>query len=531
MSKGKNIGKLKNIVVETGTALRGMKQYLPVFAGSLVFSAVIYHLLMSHQLVNSNDGIWEYSYYKAGKWSLSLGRWFWLYLDRLRFGISTDPLTSMITLSLYSAGLMFVLDIFEMGKRKTGYLAAMLFLASVAVSSSLTYRFMSPTFGLAFLLSVLAAWGLVRLKNDVLAVFCGGILIALSMGLYQAYLGCTCIVLLGYFIVSLCFKNVDLKNILASMAKAAGAGALGGVLYVAVLKAHLAFFHMQMSDYNGGNLYSLSNTIRNLPYSIVRAYREFFRYFGGESYILSAFREIPLLLIFLALSVVFLINGLIRLFRTDKIKMVLYLILVMMIPLACNIVLLIATVAEVSVLMTPALVLCISVLLCVIVKAEASGVFFQWIRRLLLLLLAVTLYGSVYQVQIDQHALLEGQRAASTMAGEILHCMEEEGYLDPELAYCVVGVAGYNDLYAVSRVYERSNMYAHFGSWYKDPSCTRRSWQGIFSYLCGVNLTMCSSGDYSRLYEEEDVRNMPVYPEEGFIARIGDIVVVKVSDY
>lgn len=24
--------------------------------------------------------MWEYSYYKAGKWSLSIGRWFWLYL-------------------------------------------------------------------------------------------------------------------------------------------------------------------------------------------------------------------------------------------------------------------------------------------------------------------------------------------------------------------------------------------------------------------------------------------------------------------
>ena len=95
----------------------------------------------------------------------------------------------------------------------------------------------------------------------------------------------------------------------------------------------------------------------------------------------------------------------------------------------------------------------------------------------------------------------------------------------------MVGVPAYNSLFAVSRLYEASNMYAHFGGWYNEPSCTRRSWQGVFSYLCGANLTMCSSGDYGALYGNDTVRDMPSYPEEGFIRRIGDIVVVKVAEY
>ena len=78
-----------------------LKQWLPTFITCMIFSIIIYFMLLSKGLVNSDDGLWEYNYYKAGRWSLSLGRWFWLYLDRLRFGISTEPITSLLALDCY----------------------------------------------------------------------------------------------------------------------------------------------------------------------------------------------------------------------------------------------------------------------------------------------------------------------------------------------------------------------------------------------------------------------------------------------
>lgn len=62
-----------------------------------IFGSVLYSQLMTHQLVNAYDGLWEYTYHSAGKWELSLGRWFWLYLDKIRFGINNDPWTSILT--------------------------------------------------------------------------------------------------------------------------------------------------------------------------------------------------------------------------------------------------------------------------------------------------------------------------------------------------------------------------------------------------------------------------------------------------
>ena len=181
--------------------VKKLYEYRTLFIVGLVFSCIIYFSLISNQLVNSNDGLWEYSYYKAGKWSLSLGRWFWIYIDRLRFGISTEPITSLISLSLFSSGFIFIADMFELGKSKLSYLASMLFLSSTVICFSLSYRFMSPTFGLAFLLSVLAVWVLIKWNGKILTIGVSGLLMALSMGLYQAYIGCTCILLLGYFLL------------------------------------------------------------------------------------------------------------------------------------------------------------------------------------------------------------------------------------------------------------------------------------------------------------------------------------------
>lgn len=148
--------------------------YLPLFVGCILFSFIVYFLLISQGLVNSDDGLWEYNYYKAGKWSLSLGRWFWLYLDRLRFGVHTEPVTSLITLACYSAGLVVMLDLFACNPaRKIAWLACALLLSNVSVCVTLTYRFMSPTFGLAFLLAISAVWVIIKIKKPWLAIFGG----------------------------------------------------------------------------------------------------------------------------------------------------------------------------------------------------------------------------------------------------------------------------------------------------------------------------------------------------------------------
>lgn len=172
------------------------------FLWMMLFSTVIYFRLMAEELVNCYDGIWENSYHQAGAWELSLGRWFWLYIDRLRMGVSSDPMTSLMALVCYCLGLTLFVSLFEHKSSFSKYLAGGLFLCSQSVLVTLSYRFMSPTFGMAFLLGMLGIWICDRTKS-FLGAAAGSVCICLSLGAYQAFIGCICLAFIGWIIMKL----------------------------------------------------------------------------------------------------------------------------------------------------------------------------------------------------------------------------------------------------------------------------------------------------------------------------------------
>lgn len=503
------------------------KEYVSVFLVELIFGAVTYFLLISNQLVNSNDGLWEYNYYKSGSWSLSLGRWFLPYLDRVRFGISTEPFTSLLTLSCFSAGFIFILDLFELGKRKISYFAGMLFLSSAAVCVTLSYRFTSPSYGLAFLLNVMAAWVIIKWKNKVASVVVGGGLIAFAMGAYQAYIGSTCMVLVGYFIYALQKEDISFRKVVEDIVKAFLSAFTGGFFYVLILNIHLKIFHISMADYSGANTYSLVNTLKNLLSSFGRAYEVFARYFGGY-FKTNVLQAVYVYAVVWLVVVLFLIIGFVKTVKFSKKRAVLYLLFVLAIPVASNAVLMVATGAWTSLLMTAPMALCLPVMWCVESKIVVSDK--KWYMALNTLLMVVLLYGNFYQVQIDQEAMLEGKIATTSMADEIIHDLNDYGYLDADLKYCVLGIPAWNDMFKTSVIYEKANQEALFGSWYSDIGCSRRSWQGVFNYLCGTNLQIGTYEEYGMVLGTEQVQTMNKYPNEGYICKIGDIVVIKVSE-
>ncbi len=504
------------------------KEHFRLFIVGLIFACVVYYLLISNSLVNSNDGLWEYNYYKAGSWSLSIGRWFWLYLDRLRFGISTEPITSIIALSCFSAGFVYVADLFEMGKSKVAYLASMLYLSSTVICISLSYRFMSPTFGLAFLLSVLAVWILIKWNSKVLSTMISGGLIALSMGLYQAYIGCTCILLVGYFLFILQKEEYKWIEIVKSIGKAFLMAAVGGILYIVVLNLHLKVFHVTMSSYNGASSYSIGNMFSNLAWSFRNTYQVFSRYFFEKYFKTNIFQDMYLYYIAFAVVLIVLIIGFVKIFMHSKRKAVLYLCFIVLIPVASNAVLLVATQAWTALLMTAPMALCFPIFLFLTQKTDVSKK--KIILKINVAIMLIMLYGNIYQVQIDQQAMLEGKIATTTMANDIIHDLNDEGYLGSDLQYCFLGVPAGNELFATSIIYEKANSDALFGAWYRDTSCNRRSWQGVFTYLCGTNLQICDADGYQIVISDERTAEMPTYPEDGYIQQVGNIVVVKVSE-
>lgn len=216
---------------------------------------------------------------------------------------------------------------------------------------------------------------------------------------------------------------------------------------------HLKFLHVEMSSYKGGNTYSIINSIKHLPISFLNTYKEFFRYFFREDMLSNAFQWRGIYWLAFGVIGILLVAKIVCLCRRDVKKGVFCLMLVLLSPVACNAVLLIATSTNVMIQMTCPLALCLPVLICVEAKMPKPSRQRRLLRLVLPLCMIVTLYGCMLQTVIDQDAMYDGRIATETIMDMAVDRLSDEGYLDGEHALCFVGRPIDNQLFRKAEIF------------------------------------------------------------------------------
>lgn len=401
-------------------------------------------------------------------------------------------------------------------------------MSNPAICSTLAYRYMSPTFALAFFLNVMAISVTIRCRHFIWAIVIAGGMIGLGMGAYQANIGCYVLVFLCYIVLLLMKKEVKETDILMIVVRGATALVMGAIVYVSGLTFHLRFFKTSLSGYNGANTYSLLNTLKALRYSVPNAYRQFGVYFFEETFLQHVYQPYYIYACVFLLVLLYFVYRVFTMSAMKRWRGYVCFILLAMIPLACNTVFLISTNVGLAIQMATPLALCIPILFAVISSLNHEvraprGFLVGFLVSLLFLV-----YGSFYQVQLDQNAMDEGTKSSSAMVGQIVQTIVSEKMYDEEYQYCFVGVPSGSPIFSVSSLYGRANYYAKFGCWWTDGN-SAKSWDGLVNNVCRYKLNMVSPGRYSEILQMEEVENMAIYPAEGSMISIDDTVIVKVS--
>lgn len=506
------------------------------FAALLVAGAIVYSELMINQLTNGYDGLWDSSFQNPGLWEISLGRWFWQYISRLRFGTSVDPYTSLITLALMAAGLLLVFDLWKVTNRYVILLAGLLFMSHPSICFELSYRFMSPTFGVAFFLSVLAVWCFEKVRNPVLSILAGSLCIAFSMGSYQAYICCTAVAFLTALLIKLS-ENGQWKDILHFSGRSIAGILLGGIEYIAILNLYLWKCDIVMSDYQGGSSYSVLNSIRSLPESMNRIYQFFAMYFKGTLYKVNRMQGKHIFTVMFVLVLVLVLVRLVRIWKKDKLKAVLFGVLFCLYPAASMAVLMIATETGLALHMACGPALFLAALPCLFFQGEDAWgrpvripEKCRWLlNRGFLFWMAAILYGSVCQVVIDQNTMHEGRIATESVADAIVDKLLQEDLARSDYRYVFVGTPTSCPLYSIGTNYTHANFYSLYGAWYLGVN-SAKSWRGLIKNVKGLNLDMVTGSEYVALSTSKMVDDMPYFPEPGSIRLDDGIVYVKVGD-
>ena len=518
----------------------------------LTGSGILYSELMINQLTNDYDGLWENSFHNAGAWEISLGRWFWQYISRARFGTSSDPYTTLITLAIMAAGLLLLFDLWHVSGRYIIFLSGMLFLSNAAICFELSYRYMSPTFGAAFLLSIMSVWCFKKIDRTVVSILAGSLCIAFSMGSYQAYICCTTVAFLTALLIDLS-RNTDWESIARFSARSIAGILLGGFEYIAILNIYLRKHNLEMSVYQGADSYSIANSLQCLPTSIYKAYQIFVLYFKGILFKINRMQGKHIFAFLFILLLIRMIFVFWDIYAKSRIKAVLFVLLCFLYPPAALSVLMIATDAVFALQMSCGPALFLSALPCLFcqknekpaetdVKSDTQTEdlsprnnlrkLYKKCRKLFnlifILFMSAVLYGSIFQVIIDQNTMYEGRIATENVADMVVDRLLQEDLISSEYRYVFVGTPCSSPLYAIDSNYEYANIYALYGAWYSGHNGAK-SWRGVIRYRKGLNLNVVSDPEYNILSSSETIADMPQFPKTGSIMLDGDIVYIKID--
>lgn len=420
------------------------------------------------------------------------------------------------------------------------YLISGLFLSNVVVCASLSYLYTSNIYGCSFLLAVLSIWFIAKgvenqynnqknLKIPTIIPL-GGICIAVVLGLYQAYLGCIALVALLFF-VFLLYRNMPWKYIRNYLLGGCATGIGGFIVFEIILKVELLRYNVEMSSYNGADTLSVSNIISNLSTSIRRAYEIFFNYFCGldeTKWNLFAGNKLFILVMMLCLLTVIIM----ALTQKKFLNAVVGFIAVVLLPVAANIVVILVPGSAYQTWQTAPCALIIPMIVCILYKQFCEVELFKLknISKLGITLISIfIIWGSIYQSQIDQEALRQGTVAAKSMAQNIVAVLCQNNIYSEKRQYAVIGAPCNNSSIYLNKIYYEANSYAMIAGPYWEGSLDLRTWRGLFTNLCGVNLPICSDSDYEYLLKDSRVNDMTNFPEKGSIKEINGIVLIHVS--
>lgn len=509
-----------------------LKKYYPTALFGLLFGTILYSMLMFLQLTNTFDGLWHQNYHYAGHGELTSGRWMLYFIEKLSMGLHAEPITSLLALSLFVLGFIVVLELFGVENKFASFLCMALWISSTVICNTLSYRYTSIGYGIAFLLAVLGVFISLKGNNKIVSAVVSGILLGLSMACYQTYLGVFCIVAVFYLLKE-CGKKEESREasdngfLFSFLLRIVCTAAVGAVFYLVSLFSILKVANASLSSYNGINSITPLGLITGLPENICKTYRYFGTYFLTDTLKVNRLQYFGGHYVLLALLAGLILLIGIRVWKINRLRILILIPTVLAIPVACNAYMLIVG-DKLELQMTAGLAILVPLTMILAFSYIQRS---QIIRIACTVFAAALLYGNIMQVRLDQEAMYEGTNACETMMTQVISDLQASDLLSAEYEYLFIGVPARNEFFSVSDHYVRANGYAQIGNFWTSGNCLQPSYHGLISHRMGFELPL-SDLLPADVVESYDLNGKADFPHDGYITVFDDnLVVIKISDY
>jgi len=179
---------------------------------------------------------------------ITSGRWFLSVACAFSSFYTIPWVIGLFSIFWISITCVLLVEIFEVHNSIHIIILGGIFVSFPALASTYAYIFTADGYMLGLFLSVLAVYLVKRYPEKGFIV--GGICLAFSLGIYQAYISLTMLLAL-YILVNHFLKVNDIKSNLVYTCKTLGMGLIGAVLYYVILRFLLVIEGKTLDTYQG----------------------------------------------------------------------------------------------------------------------------------------------------------------------------------------------------------------------------------------------------------------------------------------
>lgn len=498
-----------------------------VFFSALFIGLITHGYMLLNKLPNIDEYVAMFHYgsgYSSGRWLLALMGNFMFRID----GVYSLPyLNGAFFLFTLALSITFFLSPFDFKNRWIPRIFAALFVAFPTVTSTMSFMFTVPFYGIAILFMAIAFYLTVSNKYGFLpAIF----FIGCSMGIYQAYwcLGASFFLL---YLILLCMnKDIKDKELLTSAVKILVTLLAGLLFYLLVNKIMLTVQNINLSGYQGINQMG-AFTLSQIPSILSNAYGWFFK-MVTENYLYITWYPIVRYIIGIGylLTVVFFGVACYQ-NRKSLLRLSGLILFTLLLPLTINSIYLMCNDAS-----TIHLLMCYSVVLvflmpfvylqgvCSRLKTPRVSLFMNgsYLSCLLLVLFLYIRLANIYYLDLEL-AYHETNSFMITLSSRI---QQTEGYTTDKPLY-------FHGLYphATNRnIWELRPVNQMHGTIDVDNVINSPLMRSNFSriYLSTPIYEVTDPAVIEML--QKDISEMSNYPNDGSIKLIDDVIVIKLSD-
>lgn len=494
---------------------------------------VVYKTLIIDELPNP-DAIWNGLIYKDNwRWECSLGRYM-IRVFQMFFDYIINPAAvTMLSVVCLAVICVIVINIFSLEKY-SAVLCGCVILLTPAITGTLSYYYCSVYYMIAYLFAVLAAYIMCKEMKIVWGVG-ASILICLSLATYQAYIGCTVVIVLLYLIVQAIDNGCEWGEWIKRFFYTVVIFLAGVFLYLVTNK--LIQYIWQVSAESGRGFSNIGHiSLEKIPELLKNTYIYFYQYFFTADMInnfsgVICKRNINIVFMFCILLIV--IGKLVFCKKNIYFKII---VIIGMLVLPIAVMCITIAAPEVSIYdSTGMLMLPTTNYVYILPLILLNGITqnrSKYIRigiYAVLLLIITTLFNYSSAMQVYQKTCL---RKMHYVASNIAEELEKYLYDGKKYEVCVIGSmesGNYPELYPeLAEMVQWTT--ASYGTVWNDYSGRQACWREYIKGYLGINFDSCNLEKYNEILSENQYKEAPCFPMEGSVFIYNDsVVVIKLS--